>query len=298
MSGTIMTDKDENKHIADKGSIDKGLVDKAFVETDLADRYVAVVEESSTPLTLAIDIGGSHLKAAILDSDGRMQGEQVRVETPAPATPEATVGALVKLVETLGKFDRVSIGFPGVVRAGLIFTAPTLHDKHWDGFDLGAALNRAWKRPIRILNDASVQGLGAISGKGLECVITMGTGLGFALFADGRLAPHLELSQHPVRKHKTYNRYVGHAALEEIGKSRWNKRMRKVIRILEDVVNYDVLYIGGGNARLIKFSLPDKVKLVPNSAGITGGIRLWDERWGSVFAGAPPFEGPARHKTG
>ena len=268
--------------------------DKKLADQELADRYMAVVEESSTPLTLAIDIGGSHLKAAVLDREGNVRGEPVRVETPDPATPEATVEALVKLVEPLVKFDRVSIGFPGVVRSGSIFTAPTLRDKHWDGFDLAAALSNAWKRPIRILNDASVQGLGVITGNGIECVITMGTGLGFALFDNGRLGPHLELSRHPVRKDKTYNEYVGHAALVEVGKSRWNKRMRKVIRIFEKVINYDALYIGGGNARLIKFPLPENVKIVPNEAGITGGIRLWDERWGNAFAGAPPFDSPTR----
>lgn len=257
-------------------------------------KYMAVVEESSAPLTLAIDIGGSHLKAAVLDQAGKMVREAVRVETPHPATPDATVEALVKLVEPLGNFNRVSIGFPGVVRAGSIFTAPTLRDKRWDGFDLAAALSKAWKRPIRILNDASVQGLGVIHGKGIECVITMGTGLGFALFDNGRLAPHFELSQHPIRKDKTYNEYVGHAALSECGKSRWNKRMRRVIRVLDTVINYDVLYIGGGNARLIKFALPDNVKIVPNEAGITGGIRLWDERWANALAGTLVADAPTR----
>jgi polyphosphate glucokinase len=249
---------------------------------------------SSTPRTLAIDVGGSHLKAAVLDPDGAMQGNSVRVETPDPASPEAVVATLVRLVKPLGDFDRVSIGFPGVVRFGSIFTAPTLRDKRWDGFDLAAPLTSRWNRPVRILNDASVQGLGVIAGKGLECVITMGTGMGFALFDQGRLAPHLELSQHPVRKDKTYNDYVGHAALESIGKAHWNRRMRRVIDILSTVINYDVLYIGGGNARLISFSLPDNVKIVPNKAGITGGVRLWDERWGHAVVGPPPFAAAPR----
>ncbi|MBV9567286.1 MAG: ROK family protein [Hyphomicrobiales bacterium] len=262
---------------------------------------MADMDESSksVPLTLAIDIGGSHLKASVLDPAGAMRGEPVRVETPEPASPKATIAALLKLVGPLGNFDRVSIGFPGVVRAGSIFTAPTLRDKRWDGFDLAGALGRAWKRPIRILNDASVQGLGAIKGEGLECVITLGTGLGFALFDQGRLAPHLELSQHPVRKDKTYNEYVGHAALESVGKSHWNKRVSRVIDILEIVINYDLLYVGGGNARLINFKLPDNVKVVPNAAGITGGIRLWDERWGNAFVGGAPFEASDdRQRTG
>jgi polyphosphate glucokinase len=242
--------------------------------------------QKPTPLTLAIDVGGSHLKAAVVNCDGVVQGKSVRVVTPDPATPKATVAALVDLVKPLGNFDRVSIGFPGVVRAGNIFTAPTLRNKRWDGFDLGAAMISRLARPVRILNDASVQGLGVIAGQGLECVLTMGTGMGFALFQDGELAPHMEFSQHPVRKNKTYNDYVGHAALESIGKGHWNRRMCRVIDILRTVINYDVLYIGGGNSRLLTPPLPDNVKIVPNEAGITGGIRLWDKRLNDAFAGA------------
>src|ERR1700736_5704958 len=101
-----------------------------------------------------------------------------------------------------------------------------------------------------MLNDASIQGLGVITGRGLECVLTMGTGMGFALFQDGQIAPHLELSQHPIRKRKTYHEYVGEAALEAIGRGRWSKRVRNIIGILETVITYDTLYIGGGNAEL------------------------------------------------
>jgi polyphosphate glucokinase len=142
---------------------------------------------------------------------------------------------------------------------------------------------------VHILNDASVQGLGVIEGSGLECVLTMGTGMGFALFHDGHLAPHLEMSRHPIRKNKTYNEFVGNAALEKIGKKRWRKRMQEVIEIMATVVSYDMLYIGGGNARHIKTPLPSRVRLVPNSAGITGGVRLWDARMDETFSARPPF---------
>jgi polyphosphate glucokinase len=127
-----------------------------------------------------------------------------------------------------------------------------------------------------MLDDASIQGLGVISARGLECVLTMGTGMGFALFQDGQIAPHLELSQQPIRKRKTYDEYVGKAALESVGRWRWNKRVHKIISILKTVITYDMLYIGGGNARLIEPPLPANVKIVSNMAGITGGVRLWD----------------------
>jgi polyphosphate glucokinase len=184
----------------------------------------------------------------------------------------------------LGRFDRVSIGFPGVVRGDFVLTAPNLGTKQWHRFKLGAIMAQELGKPVRMLNDASIQGLGVIIGRGLECVLTMGTGMGFALFQEGRIAPHLELSQHPVRKGKIYDEYVGQAALKAVGRRHWNRRIRKIIDILETVVTYDVLYIGGGNARLIRPPLPANVKIVANTAGITGGVRLWDQRMDHAFA--------------
>ena len=246
------------------------------------------------PLTLAIDIGGSHLKAAVLNASGKMSTDPVRVKTPKPATPDAVVAALIGLSHQLAQFDRVSIGFPGVVRADFILTAPNLGSKEWHGFKLGTALAEALGKPVRMLNDASIQGLGVITGRGLECVLTMGTGMGFALFQNGQIAPHLELSQHPIRKRKTYDEYLGEAALKAVGRRRWNKRVRKIIGILETVITYDTLYIGGGNAELIEPPLPANVRIVSNTAGITGGVRLWDTRMDHAFAGLnlPAFSVP------
>ncbi|MGH6813026.1 MAG: ROK family protein [Methylocella sp.] len=240
------------------------------------------------PLTLAIDIGGSHLKTAVLDASGKMSADPARVKTPKPATPDAVVAALIGLAQRLGQFDRVSIGFPGVVREDFVLTAPNLGTKEWHGFRLGAALAKNLGKPVRILNDASIQGLGVITGRGLECVITLGTGMGFALFQDGKIAPHLELSQHPIRKHKTYDEYVGEAALESVGRRRWSKRVHRIIAIFETVIAYESLYIGGGNAKWIKQALPPHVKIVANIAGITGGVRLWDRRMDHAFTEQPP----------
>jgi len=239
------------------------------------------------PLTLAFDIGGSHLKAGILSPAGDMISDRARIVTPRPAKPKAVVEGLESLAGQLQHFDRVTIGFPGVVRRGTVLTGPNLGNKWWHGFDLASAIKEALGKPVRILNDASVQGLGVIEGRGTECVITMGTGMGFAHFLDGRLAPHLELSQHPVKDGKDYDEYVGEKAIEKIGAKRWNKRVRKIIRVLETVVMYDTLYIGGGNSRLIEPGLPANVKTVSNEAGITGGVRAWDERMDHLFE-APP----------
>ena len=125
------------------------------------------------PLTLAIDIGGSHLKVAVLNASGKMSTDPVRVKTPKPATPDAVVAALVSLSQRLGQFDRVSIGFPGVVRGDFVLTAPNLGTKEWHGFRLCAVMAKDLGKPVRMLNDASIQGLGVITGRGLECILTM-----------------------------------------------------------------------------------------------------------------------------
>jgi polyphosphate glucokinase len=241
---------------------------------------------SAGPRTLAIDIGGSHLKASVLDASGREIVQHVEAVTPHPSPPRRVVALLDGLVRTLPGFDRISVGFPGVVRDGRVLTAPNLGTGDWRGFPLAAELARRWSRPARMLNDAEVQGLGVIGGKGLECVLTLGTGLGSALYLDGALMPHLELGQHPVWNNKTYDQYVGAAALAEKGLRAWNHRVRRVIDIVRTLVNYDRLYLGGGNAARIDFELPPDVTVVSNEAGITGGIRLWDATLDRFFAGS------------
>ena len=132
-------------------------------------------------------------------------------------------------------------------------------------------------KPARLENDAEVAGLGIIDGKGLEVVITLGTGFGSAIFSDGRMTPHLELGHHPVRRSETYDEYLGDAAFKDVGRKRWNWRVLRIIVILRTLLNYDTLHVGGGNAANITFKLPKNVVLASNDKGITGGIRLWDD---------------------
>jgi predicted TIM-barrel fold metal-dependent hydrolase/predicted NBD/HSP70 family sugar kinase len=230
----------------------------------------------ANPRTLAVDIGGTGIKLALLDGAGKMVGEPVRVPTPpAPVAPQQLIAAIDSAAARLGAFDRVSVGFPGAVRRGRVLTAPHLGTELLAGLDLQAALAKRWKKPVRVMNDADVQGFGAIRGKGVEMVVTLGTGFGTAIFDNGRIMPHLELAHHPVRGKQTYDDYVGNAALHGKGRSKWNKRVARVIDILRRVVNFDHLYIGGGNAKQIAFPLPPDVTTVPNSDGLTGGIALW-----------------------
>ncbi|WP_428535447.1 ROK family protein [Rhodopila sp.] len=237
-------------------------------------------------LTLAIDIGGSRLKAGVLDQNGTMAAGPNRVDTPAQPTPAAVVDALIGLTGAMGAFDRISVGFPGVVRGGEVLTAPNLGTPAWQHFQLTATLTDRLGKPARMLNDAEVQGLGVIRGKGLECVLTLGTGMGFALFQDARPAPHLELSQHPIHKGKTYDQFIGSVAFKQVGPKRWNRRLQRVLGCITTLVGFDTLAIGGGNAKHLTLELAPNIRLVSNEAGITGGVRLWDKALDAVFQAA------------
>lgn len=225
-------------------------------------------------ITLALDVGGTGVKGCLLNGTGKPITRRERFETPDPATPANIIRVLDVLVKKLGKFDRVSIGFPGVVKNGATLTAHNL-DPKWIGFDLQKMLVRRWKKPVRVANDAAVQGLAAVEGKGVELVITLGTGFGSSLFIDGKLVPGLELAHHPWLKSKTYEEFFGRKGLKKLGRKRWNKHLEAAIVQLEALFNCDHLYIGGGNATKIDFELPKGVTRVPNEDGLLGGAALW-----------------------
>jgi polyphosphate glucokinase len=240
------------------------------------------------PHTLAIDVGGTGLKATVLDAEGRPEHDRVRVPTTYPCPPDKLVSDLAGLVEPLPAFDRVSVGFPGVVRGGLVLTAPAFVTAAglggdadpdlvhaWTRFDLAGALSTRLGKPCRAANDADVQGAGAVAGVGLELIMTLGTGVGTAVFSDGALALHLELAHHPVVHDETYNNYLGDAAFRNEGKKKWNKRVAKAVDILDRLVVPDAILIGGGNAKHVTIDLGPNVRLISNDAGLLGGIRLW-----------------------
>lgn len=226
--------------------------------------------------TLAVDIGGTGIKATVLDEEGVMLVDRLRVKTPYPAPPEVIIETLAALAGRLPAYDRISVGFPGVVRDRRVVTAPNFGNEIWHRFPLADALEEKLGKPVRILNDAEVQGYGVICGNGIEFVVTLGTGLGSALFHNGRVTPHMEFSHFPVWGKKTFDAYVGEAAREALTEKKWNNRVAKSIEAFRVLFNFDRMYIGGGNAMKLKIDLPPDVRIVSNDAGLTGGIRLWD----------------------
>jgi len=234
------------------------------------------MEVSENTRTLSVDIGGSGVKVMVLDTDGNPLTEKLRVKTPEPASRKLVIDAILKLAGMAGEFERVSVGFPGVVRNGITNTAVNL-DSDWIGFDLATALSQLLKKPVKVVNDADMQGLAAITREGVELVITLGTGFGSALFVNGKLVPNLEMGHHRFRKGDTYEEQLGRAALEKIGDEKWNKRLEKAIESLQSLFNYDSLYIGGGEAKNINKQLPSNVKVIPNIFGLLGGIALWQD---------------------
>ncbi len=230
------------------------------------------------PVTLAIDIGGSGLKAMLLDAAGKPVSERLRIETPAVPTPQTLLVALDEFRRQLPGFDRVSVGFPGVVKRGVTFLSVNLHPD-WTNFPLQDKLAERWGKPVRVGNDADIAGYGAIQGQGVELVLTLGTGLGSALFTNGHLVPGLELSLHPWRKKgMNYEDYLGRRGLDKYGKARWNDFLEAAIKQTEATFNWDHLYLGGGNTKKILFKPAKNVSLISNESGLLGGVYLWRDQ--------------------
>lgn len=244
----------------------------------------------SPPFTLAIDVGGTGLKASVLDSTGAMVADRVKVATTYPMSPDKLVDELQELVKPLPDYERASLGFPGMVREGHVLTAahfitkggpgtevdPALKEK-WTDFPLADALSQRLGRKTKVANDADMQGMAVIAGHGYELALTLGTGVGTGCFYDGHLLPHLEFADTPFRKGETYNEQLGERARKEIGDERWIKRVMKAIDVLRCLTFFDRCWLGGGNSKRLDASkLPHDVTIVDNTAGILGGIKLWD----------------------
>jgi polyphosphate glucokinase len=257
---------------------------------DFAAREDAVMDER---LTLSVDCGGLFLKSCVLDDSGTMHSKPNRIETPYPLSPTRFVETIAQIASELPKAYRATVGMPGMIRNGVVVATPhyitvrgprTRIDpelqEQWQDFDVQKAISEKLAVPTLVLNDAEVHGAGIITGSGYEVVITLGTGLGFAIFYGGKLTPHFEFSHATVRRGTTYDTWIGEQERKRLGNVFWSRRIKQLVEELRPVFKWDRLYIGGGNARLIRpndlMKMGDDVVIVPNTAGVAGGVRAWN----------------------
>jgi polyphosphate glucokinase len=211
---------------------------------------------------LVIDIGGTNVKVASTQ-------QRVPLKIPSGPTMNAQMMAEQVLLGSKGwKYDYVSIGYPGPVVHDHPLAEPHNLASGWIDFDY----QKAFGKPIRFINDASMQALGGYRG-GRMLFLGIGTGLGSAMVFEGLVVP-LELAHLPYRKGRTYEDYVGRSGLELRGKKRWRKSVLDIVERLKAALVCEYVLLGGGNAKLMK-NLPAHVILGANSNAIDGGIRLW-----------------------
>ncbi len=241
------------------------------------------MSEHRSPITLALDIGGTWLKATLLDTEGEALTSVQRASTPKEGMPNSLLIALRTLANKMGTFDRASVGFPGIVFDGVTQGAANLQGD-WKGFPLAEKLEALLQVPTRVANDADIQGLGAMQGQGVELVLTLGTGLGSSLFSEGRLLPNCEFGHLPSgyrsekNKALSFENRLADQVLQSIGEEAWKARVFETLKIFFATFNPTRIYLGGGNARHFVHDpdLPQRVIVVPNETGLLGGIALWN----------------------
>lgn len=215
---------------------------------------------------LVIDVGGTHVKVLAT-------GHKNRVTIPSgPKMTAAKMVAAVRAATVRWTYQVVSIGYPGTVVQGRPVMEPYHLGQGWVGYDF----KKAFARPVKVVNDAAMQALGGYHG-GRMLFLGLGTGLGSALIVENVLAP-MELAHLPYQKGRSYEDYVGAAALKRQGKKKWRRRVNKVIHQLKAALEPDEVVVGGGNARLLK-TLPRGTRLGNNANAIEGGYRLWTKAY-------------------
>jgi polyphosphate glucokinase len=213
---------------------------------------------------LVIDVGGTHIKF-------RTPGSSKVVKIfSGPAMTAAEMAAGVKQATAGWKYDAVSIGYPGPVKNNRPLREPHNLGGGWVKFDF----QKAFGRPVKIMNDAAMQALGGHAG-GRMLFLGLGTGLGSALVVDHIVLP-LELAHLPYKKNRSYEEYLGTAGLKRLGLNKWRRHVEEVVALLKNALLVDDVILGGGNARLVE-KFPPGVRPGKNSNAMRGGLRLWRE---------------------
>ncbi len=210
-----------------------------------------------------LDVGGSHVKIAFSG-----QRTEIKVPTGPRTTPERMMRGVLGQIRDR-PFDAATVGYPGFVVHGRIAREPAHLGSGWIGYDFQRRLGR----PTRVVNDAAMQAMGSYRG-GRMLYLGLGTGLGSAMIADGRLLP-MELAHLPYKKEREYEEYVGEAALERLGRRKWQREVYAVVDLLYRALEPDYVTLGGGNTRKLK-ELPPYCQRGDNRDAIVGGARIWE----------------------
>jgi len=212
---------------------------------------------------LVIDVGGTNIKVS-------MAGRRKPIKIPSGTTMTAArMAAEVRKVVADWGYEVVSIGYPGAVKHGKPAHEPRNLSGGWMRFNYG----KAFGAPVKIVNDAAMQALGAYAG-GRMLFLGLGTGLGSALVAEGVLMP-LELAHLPYRGGRTYEDYVGKRGMDKLGRKEWTRHVHDVVALLKAGLQADYVVLGGGQTKKLK-TLPRGVRTSDNQSAILGGLRLWD----------------------
>ncbi len=234
---------------------------------------------------LGIDIGGSGVKGAIVDvKTGELLTDRYRIPTPQPATPEAVLRTIEEIVTHFEWRGAMGCGYPGVVKGGKTRTAANVHER-WVNFPIEKELERLTEQRVRVINDADAAGLAEMrfgAGRnrdGVVLMITLGTGIGVAMFNDGRLVPNLELGHIEIEGEDAETRAADSAReREDLSWKKWAKRVDKYLSTLEKLLWPDLFIIGGGVSKewdkFSPFLERVHVEILPaemrNQAGIVG----------------------------
>jgi polyphosphate glucokinase len=229
---------------------------------------------------LVIDVGGTHLKINL----GAAK-ETIKLPSGSKMTAARMAADVKKATEGM-RYDAVSIGYPGPVVNGRPAAEPKNLGSGWVRFNY----EKAFGKPVRIINDAAMQALGSYQG-GRMLFLGLGTGLGSALVADGVVEP-LELAHLPYRKNRTYEEYVGIRGFERMGRKRWQRHVESIIDLFKQALQVDYVMLGGGQSKKLK-GVPRGARLGDNANAIIGGIRLWTSFKGK---GAPVSVKAVRRK--
>ena len=251
--------------------------------------------EESTPVTLCIDIGATSTKGCLVDGAGVAVSTTVSRRTTYPLAPEGLIATITAIAERLDNAQRVAVGFPGMVRGGRVVSASNLAREAgvhsavsrdlvaaWSGFDLAGALTEALGLEVRVANDADVAALGCSQGTGVELTVTLGSGVGTGLVADGHLMAHLEFSEITLEGTDSLDWFLGEATRRDLEPIEWDRRVAVMLRHLDAIIAFDWCWITGGNARRLRRDalgdLLERVTVVAEPVGLLGGVRLFLER--------------------